>query len=173
MAVWPGSDDCRLAEGRCDLNLFSTEALVRRMFIISQLCVVLRVTRLCQNEIFYSYFPYLYLLISDPAFADSSPLTVSPSVPQLNPYPPPSSYSPPPPRFSSSFPPLIPPPLPPPGTLAVRAQEDDEVVGEGESVTMGGGGEDEEEEDMEVEDEEEDEPVKVPDIVSQTSKWIV
>ena len=53
----------------------------------------------------------------------------------------------------------------------VSAQgEDDEVMGEGESVTMGGGGEEEEEEeedDMEVEDEEEDdEPVKAPDVVS-------
>jgi hypothetical protein len=53
------------------------------------------------------------------------------------------------------------------GTLVVSAQgEDDEVMGEGESVTMGGGGEEEEEEDMEVEDEEEDEPVKAPDVVS-------
>jgi hypothetical protein len=51
------------------------------------------------------------------------------------------------------------------GTLVVSAQgEDDEVMGEGESVTMGGGGEEEEEEDMEVEDEEEDEPVKAPDV---------
>ena len=50
----------------------------------------------------------------------------------------------------------------------VSAQgEDDEVMGEGESVTMGGGGEEEEEDDMEVEDEEEDdEPVKAPDVVS-------
>ena len=50
----------------------------------------------------------------------------------------------------------------------VSAQgEDDEVMGEGESVTMGGGGEEEEEDDMEVEDEEEDdEPVKAPYVVS-------
>ena len=45
-------------------------------------------------------------------------------------------------------------------------EEDDEVMGEGESVTMGGGGEEDEEEDMEVEDEEDDEPVKAPDVVS-------
>ncbi|CAI8010284.1 Translocon-associated protein subunit alpha [Geodia barretti] len=52
------------------------------------------------------------------------------------------------------------------GPLVVSAQgEDDEVMGEGESVTMGGGGEEEEEDDMEVEDEEEDdEPVKAPDV---------
>ena len=51
----------------------------------------------------------------------------------------------------------------------MSAQEDgvdDEVMGEGESVTMGGGDEDEEEEDMEVEDEEDDEPVRPPDVVS-------
>ena len=50
--------------------------------------------------------------------------------------------------------------------MASAQGEDDEVMGEGESVTMGGGGEEEEEEDMEVEDEEEDEPVKAPDVVS-------